>query len=146
MPVTRISSEDGFDLDNDQVSYDEIEYPKNLKDLSWDERQELHDKFVRKTATANSSDLSPSHVIDTDSEEYKRVMATRRARRSQGAGSGTIVPAEDPSVLIVRGVDPEDVEKYTFKGRVVGEAEAYQVELASLPKPERDAEERFGSL
>jgi hypothetical protein len=159
-----------MDLDGGPPAFS---FPKNLKDMPWDERQKLHDKYVAHVATAsghlakNVVELDVAKEMHVEAEESNSfeyvedtpvpvgtILVTGATFDPQ---KGYVVRGEDPWLLVSLGritqEEAESVDGVAGEARSVSDGEVSAAKsadvrrkVASLPASSRDAVERFGRL
>ena len=98
-----------------------FELPKNFKDLSDKEKEEVCKKLAEHNATEKERDTAesnPSKILFTKPDGYQEFMAAKKLRLSTKRDDGEpIIVKETPEMLLQtlmsRGVDLEDAEKIT---------------------------------
>lgn len=148
----------------DQDPNADFKFPKNLHDLSWEEREKLAEEYLRwRTPHPNAIELSPSKVLLPESLEFralKLIKANPAKYRDEvpGVGRAGYVGFNPPTVIRGAGVgggnrsgppSPEMVQR-AMKDLIHQDIEvkikAYRDRLANMGPVERAVEERFGDL
>jgi hypothetical protein len=147
-----------------------FKFPKNLKDLSAKEREELHFRWLAHNATGPSSDLTPSKVIDVHSPDYlakiaemKKADELKKAEIQESLveendlvknasefefieGFGYVVPAEESLQQLAGRLSPEaydDLKKKIDKKKPKLKVEPKDPDLGP---PEGESGDRFDNL
>lgn len=143
----------------------EFSFPKNLKDMSDEEKEKLRFNYLQHGRTIDYGkycELSPSKVMDVDSPEFKakkilKEISQKKIQYSEGADQssifkfdpqkGYIVPGEDK--MIVTHMDiPEEDKKRILKNlpKPISPQEADSIRMAALAPVDREIEERFSDI
>lgn len=135
----------------------DFEFPKNLRDMTSAEREELYRRHIRHNRSINTSDVSPSEIINPDDpnsipepipepfdvgeEEYS--MPDINMRMRQGMTPEEMIDiGEWYDPVRARILSKEEV--INAKQRM--ESEKIEKRLSGMSRLEREAEERFGNI
>lgn len=126
----------------------EFEFPEDIESMTWEEREELYRRHARHNATANSSDLSPSSLIDPD---VPRQDSTPLPGSAFDDEHGYVVGGEEDEQALAGRLSPEAMDELRKRRRAgtarpISRSELHNIKMSSLPRLEREAEERFGNL
>lgn len=164
--ISRVADEGDSDIymgnpyESENYEFQDFVFPKNLKDMTWEQREELHKRHVRHYASRNTSDLSPSRVFEAgDADEAEaEIEVEENDEHIDPIYTGTrfdpekgyIVDGEDVDLLISLGrlseEEADKLRKSPRRARIVSHSEALDAKLARMSRLEREAEERFGNI
>jgi hypothetical protein len=154
---------------SDEIFPKPFEFPKNMSDMSWEQREQVASRYAKHVSTSGSidwetSDSEPSAVLDPLSPEYAAMMnekaAERKAKekrksapRANSGGYkfdpklGYIVPGEDRAFLESKEIPEETISQLLSKSeiRVPTEAAVAAARLAAMGPVEK-ASQRFANI
>lgn len=135
---------------------DDFEFPGNLSDLTWDEREDLRRRHARHYSSRMTADVSPSRIINPDTSPRRtrhQVSAPPEIVETQEdvpvGPDGYVVEGEDARALMARGVPPDEAYKLANRAAKpikLTHADVFERKMSSMSRLEREAEERFGNI
>ena len=137
--------------ENEEILLKPFDFPKNLKEMTWEEREKLAEDYLRHLGPVpNSAELNPSKVLLPESIEYRAKVLIKKNPSKFSRSSPQI--GQEPKT-VSRGTGGGQGNNFSsmskgmleeaMKEVIIGD---YREKIARMQPVEREVEERFGDI